>query len=352
MTIDPGRPSLSSIPPSVRPAFDRLVAEGTRYFGSPIVGVEPIGSIERAFSTLQRFRIHTTRDSMLVYVKRLRAADGEGDDFVRRRVVSEYDETRRVYEGLPAGDGLTAIRPLAVFPDLHVFVTEEARGDTLRSLLVRGAQRVARRRDTERLAHAVGRVGRWLRAYQSLEACSAPVPARDARAYVEARVHRLCARHCKAFGPADGARILRALDFWLSRVTPADLRACRVHADFNPENILVDGETVAVLDFSEARPGLRLGDLAHLYLHLERLKGRLRFSRSVVDLLQRELLQGYGEPGVAEQPLFRVLALQQSSAYLVLVGEQIPRRAARLRTSYLRWKRHQTFKLLERLDIM
>lgn len=344
--------SLSALPPSMRPAFDRLVAEGTRYFGSPVVAIEPISGVERAFSTLQRFRIHTTRDSVLVYVKRLRAAAGEGDDHVRQRVVSEYDETRSVYEGLPANDGLTAVRPLAVFPDLHVFVTEEARGDTLRSLLARGALRVARRRDTEHLAHVIGRVGRWLRAYQSLGVSSSPVPADDARAYVEIRIDRLCARDRKVFQPADGARILRALDFWLARVPPADLRACRVHADFNPENIVVDGDTVAVLDFSEARPGLRLGDVAHLYLHLERLKGRLRFSRSIVDMLQRELLQGYGEPSVTALPLFRVLALQQSSAYLLLVGEQVPRRAVRARTSYLRWKRHQTFRLLERLEVL
>lgn len=344
--------TLSTVRPDIRPASERLLAEGTRYFESPVVHVEPVGTLERVFSTLERLRIDTSASTRIVYVKRFRAARGEGDEQLRRRVVREYTQTRRAYEGLRPVDGLTAIRPLAVFPDLHVFVAEEARGETLQSLVKRGALRFARRRDIEDLAHVVGRTGRWLRAYQSLETHGAPMSLDDAREYVRVRMDRLCDRDRAVFHAGDHDRMLRAFDRWAAPLDSDDLAAVPLHADFNPENILIDGETVAVLDFSEAHLGLRLADVVHLYLHLERLKTRVRFSPSVIAVLQRQLLDGYGEPDMLATPLGRVLALQQAAAYLLLIANHCPPQVAWAGDSYLRLKRHQTLRMLERLSIL
>lgn len=344
--------TLASVPPGIRPVFERLVADGPRYFGSPVLRVEAIRIVQRVFSTLARMRIETAAESTQVYVKRVHAATGEPDEHVRSRVVREYAQTRRAYEALKAQDGFAAIRPLAVFPDLHVFVAEAAGGETLQSLVRRGARPLARSSDTDALARVVRRIGRWLRAYQSLKISGGALSLTEARDYVRVRMDRLCDGERTVFAPGDRTRMLDAFDRWALELEADDLEPVQLHADFNPENILVDGDQIAVLDFSEAHPGLRLADVVHLYLHLERLKTRLRFSEAAVARLQSELLAGYGEPDMLATPLARMLVLQQAAAYLVLLTNQCPPHVAWARRPYLRLKRYQTFQMLERLGVL
>src|SRR5215203_3363507 len=92
----------------------RLAAGAQGYFGSPVLHVEPLGTVPRVFSTVLRLHVQTAESSMVVFAKRFRPRDGEDDDRLRARVVREYEQTLLAYDGLRHAPGLGAVRPLAV----------------------------------------------------------------------------------------------------------------------------------------------------------------------------------------------------------------------------------------------
>jgi hypothetical protein len=328
----------------------RLVAGAHGYFGAPVLHIEPLGAVPRVFSTVLRLRVQTAGASIVVFAKRFRPRDGEHDDGLRGRVVREYEQTLLAYEGLRHAPGLGAVRPVAVFPELHVLVTEEVHGRTLRRLLARGAHLLASRRSVNHLIQVHERVGHWVREYESLERHEGPVSIAKVRAYVQTRIEGLCTTQGDVFSAGDCDLWASAFDRFESQLTSADLRPVRLHADFNPENIVVDNGRIIAIDFSEAQRGLRYADLLHLYLHIERLKHGIRFSPSVGGELQRALLRGYGEPEMDRTPLFHINILQQAAAYLS--GDQGPRWARLAPTSSRRRKRRLTFRMLERLSVL
>jgi hypothetical protein len=346
---------VASLPSAAGQVVDSAIAARLRagaqgYFGAPVLHVEPLGTVPRVFSTVLRLHVQTAESSMVVFAKRFRPRDGEDDDRLRARVVREYEQTLLAYDGLRHAPGLGAVRPLAVFPDLHVLITEEVHGRTLRHLLARGAHHLARRRDVDHLAAVHEMVGRWVRAYEALERERAPVAIEKVRAYVQTRMDGLRATEGDVFSADDCERWVSAFDRCASQLTSEDLRPVRLHADFNPENIVVDNGRIIPIDFSEAQRGLRYADLLHLYLHVGRLQHGIRFSPPVVGELQRALMRGYGEPDMDRAPLFHIGILQQAAAYLA--GDQRPRWARLAPTAARRLQRRRTFRMLERLSIL
>jgi hypothetical protein len=104
--------------------------------------------------------------------------------------------------------------------------------------------------------------------------------------------------------------VLRYFDRTADDVEGGDLREVLTHGDLAPSNILVDGETVTVIDFAMVSPGGLYMDVARLYTQLEFLLAKPKFRPAVVRQLQRGLLVGF-DPGLEpERPLFRLFLLQ------------------------------------------
>lgn len=344
---------IHAVPPAFAPAFERLLCDGRQYFGSSAVDAELLETLQRAFSTVIHVRVRGSTSSRAIYIKRYRAAPGEDAAQLHHRVEWEFERTLEAYERLAGLPCFAPLRPLAAFPDLDVIVTEEAGGCSLQRLLARGALRWTSHSGRSRLENLLERIGAWIREYQAIgERDGAPIPLEDVRRYLEHRLDRVCAASPAGFDAADRERVLRACDRAAAALAPADLEVVAVHADFNPENILIDGHTICVLDFAEAHRGLRHGDFVHLYLHLERLKGRIRTAPRTVDALQAALQRGYGDTTALEQPLLHLLMLQQAFAYLTEVTEQCRRLARLTRKSYVRVKQARTIATLERLHIL
>jgi aminoglycoside phosphotransferase (APT) family kinase protein len=119
-------------------------------------------------------------------------------------------------------------------------------------------------------------------------------------------------------------------------VTPEKLAVARAHGDLNPENILVDGERVGLLDFTMIKFAPRLLDPTHLYMCFELMRWRPWFRPALLRRLQSRLLAEYDPALAPDDPLFELLTLQHAVARLTGLPDTVTTTAAAIRRWVLR----------------
>jgi hypothetical protein len=302
------------------PLLNRLGAEADRHFGDSAAVLVPVAQIERPFSSLLRLRVEARGRPCHIYLKVFKPRLSTDDELaqLRRWVQREYDATARLHLAFAGEPGLSAVRPIAVFPDELAFVTEEAPGESLEGLL--HAWFWGRRLPAP-LPEIAARIGAWVRTYQRVTECSGAVSLDERRDYLEVRLGRL--RAANVLCDRERARTLARFDALASMVDPPSLRLVGIHADLWPGNILVgpDGG-VTILDFAMAKTGATFHDLAHFYMHLELQRWRPRLRTRVVTQMQAALLAGFDpDRSIDAHPLFHLMLLQHVVCHVALLAE-------------------------------
>jgi hypothetical protein len=292
------------------------MAEGQSCFGASVERIEPERVVSRSFSEVLRARVVTATNESVVYCKVFLSPVGDptSTDRLRFRVEREFRETARAYHAFAGRRGFSPLEPIAVFPDLLALVTRELKGESFSALLSRTC-RAWSRGDLQEATRAAALAGEWLRTYQQAPTEPQRLSIDELREYVDVRLRRLELEQAPGFGSGCRREILAEFEACASRLESADLDAVSVHADFCPENILVHHGVLSVIDFAMAKRGLRCLDLSHLLMHLE-LRRRPTWNRRALAAVRRSSLEGYGVPGVAESPGFRLAILVHVSALL------------------------------------
>jgi hypothetical protein len=294
------------------PVLAQLRAESAVHFGTGDVRLEPVAYQERPYSHVLRVGVcrrgFDTPD-LFVFVKlfKPKLLDG-GADKMRRRIVHDFEVSRRIFEALAATDSdAAAVRPLACYVDHLAIVSEEAPGATLLAHLNAHARWFPSSESLRQATLALSRVGRWLRAFQSIDPGTGCVDLDELREYVDVRLQRLVEHH--VLRDAYRARVLRHLDSLARQIRPHELGDVIVHADLAPGNVLVSPNRVVVLDFAMVQRGSTLHDLTRLHVQLDALKAKPQFRASVVSALQHALREGFDPALTPQRPLFRYLEL-------------------------------------------
>jgi hypothetical protein len=341
-------------PAQFRPVLRKLVAEGRQYFGSDRIAVEPVRQVERPFSTLLQIRVaeanrpQTITDAFVKILKP-RADTPAQIESMRQNVVRDFEVTSRIQEGLAVYPGLTAVRPIACFPEELAIVTERARGATLSDLLARGAAGWPGTRTMDALISILRQVGAWLRAAQSAFPQEGTISHASIAAYQAKRLDDL-----EASGSVrlthEGRATLETYRNGLFARIPDELTPVWIHADFCPENIIAREGGVTVLDFTMAKSGTLYTDLAHLYLRLDAMKAKPWFRPHVVDRLQQALLDAF-EPGLGpSRPLFALMLLQHVLCHLVELREPSGSTVARLYNARLHQRHREWLRRVVGMD--
>jgi hypothetical protein len=326
------------------PVLTRLRAEATAFYNAPRAELVPVGYEERPYSHLLRVRVSRgaadgADPHLYVKIFKPKPHDG-GVEKMRRRVAEDFQTTRKIYEAMSQWAELGAVRPVACYVDDLAIVTEEARGVTLMRYLLERAPWFPSASVRSELSHTLSAVGRWLRAFQTIDVDDSRVTTSELIEYVDSRLRRLVMRN--VFSDADRERLLQHLDGLGTRVSPDDLRAVIVHADMGPGNILVAPGGVVVLDFAMTNRGSYLHDVSRLYLHLRLLGGKPHFRSSVIREVQEALLHGFEPTLTPAHPLFRlVLMLHTVNHFGTLSTRQEPFPAnvfsGHIRRQHRRW---------------
>ena len=289
---------------------DRLRDEGPRLFGARDVRLTPIRTTESEASRVMKVGVAGAVGVDAVFVKVFKRRPGDRVADLRARVQRDFDVTSRVHASLSEFPDCSVARPLACFPDQLAIVTEEAHGTTLIELLERHAAWWPSARVVGSLGDALEAVGRWLRAFQHVEARTAIFSLQEMRGYIDVRLQRLLITRPPMIVEQTRAKVLAYFDRTAAMVDRDDLREVLTHGDFAPSNVLVVDGRITVIDFAMVTPGGLFMDVARLYTQLEFLLAKPSFRPGVVRELQRRLLAGFDPALDAERPLFRLFLLQ------------------------------------------
>lgn len=316
--LESGAPSTAD---DLEATIQALGRDAIRLFGGPTPDLSVTARLSRPFSEIAKVRVGARDGPTSVFVKVARTGPGRPDrSELRRRVVRDFELNQSLHAFMKVCKGLSVVRPVACYPDHLAIVTEEAPGETLLVHLERRARWWPGLSTRSRLIQDFERIGAWLRSFQSAIPVDRVEDLLETRQYIDVRLKRLVDSPRAGFSEGDRLAVLRAVDLCAGAVTQQDRRSVAAHADFALGNILIDASCVTVLDFAMGANGLRLHDLAHLYMQLDLLTMKPSFRRQTVSALQRALLAGYQEPDVSASPLFRMLLVQHRAChYLGLV---------------------------------
>lgn len=331
----------STIPDVFAPVVSQLADRSQEYFGTPHVTLRPVSHVERQFSNILRIQVESDARSFYGIVKVVKTSDAspEHQQKVRQRITIDFAVTLRAYESLQSHPGLGVVRPIACFPEEMAIVTEEAQGSTFASVLDRRAVWHRDRRSTEELVGVAEQIGAWLRAFQTTGGDHKPVGLGEMREYLDVRLCRTVRRERPEFDERTRQAVLRFFDRRSREVSAQDLLGVSIHADFSPENVLVDGGSITVLDFTMASTGAIYHDLSHMFLHLEKLKAKWWGGERGVDQIQRAMLRGFDPNLSSEHPLFELLLLQHMFCRLPALAVPSANPLTRLYQRRL-WKRY------------
>jgi hypothetical protein len=312
-------------PAQFRPVLRKLVADGRQYFGTERVDVEPVRTVERPFSTLLEIRVAPQAGpparitNAFVKILKPRADTPAQIASMRRNVVRDFEITSRVQEGLAVYPGLTAVRPIACFPEDLAIVTECAHGATLSHMLAQRALGWPRAAAIGELAAILRKVGAWLQAAQAAFPQDGEISRDWIATYFDKRFDELETSGRMRLTDRGRAAMERYRDGLLAQV-PQPLTPVWIHADFCPENIIARDGGVTVLDFTMVNSGTPYTDLSHLYARMDAMKAKPWFRQPVIDRLQNELLDGFERGLTPDRPLFALMLLQHVVCHLVALN--------------------------------
>ncbi len=272
------------------PCWARLVSLSRR--SHSLIGViELLGQKER-----RRF-----------FVKTLRTNPGNLAH-KRRQLEREFSILEELSLHFEPHPGMSVIRPLRGWPEHASMLTEEFRGETFERLLSR-ARRFPTPGATKRTAALCHRVGRWLALFQGFTKPpdSTLLDPLELVRYCDRRLRILAdaeARHSAYRAPA---RTLQAAERLAAAVQPAECARVGQQNDFRPDNILTDGESVAVLDFTGFTYGPPLYDFMKFHMKLEDLRRGFMLRPRAVETWPTAFADGYGTAVDLGSPLARLL---------------------------------------------
>jgi tRNA A-37 threonylcarbamoyl transferase component Bud32 len=321
------------------PVLARLRSDSQKYFDTPEAALEPLDCISRPFSDVLRIRIKSGTDSQFAFIKIFKLQDKSEAhvERIRNRLLRDFASTRRIYESFGGHANLASVRPIACFPEYFALVTEEIAGVTLDEVIRQKLRFPARADSLRELGETFERLGAWVKTFQAANRTGKQVSLEGVRAYIDERLVKMVGRGRLEFTEADRAGVLRFLDAKFPEIAATELSEVNIHADLNPENVIVNGDRVTLLDFTMAKTGTVHHDLSHMFMYLGIVKRKFIFRGAEIDRLQKAMLSGYDAALNPTQPLFQLLLLQHVVCHFASMPENPAPSPTRLYHWYL-WR--------------
>ena len=323
------------MPPPLEPiVFELLSTDGVElpFDASEHVDVTTLATREGPYSTTVHFQIASPNLAWRGYLK-------VADD----KLLAHEFEALRAMSRLMDGKHFSVARPIAYLEQHSALVTEAAPGVDLGSAIKERVRAFPRPRAIDELLRHCERCGEWLRVYHEATCVDGiKLSLEEMRDYVDARLEFLARQRVASFSADDRRLLLQAFDRLAEHVSDDQLGFVGIHGDYSPGNLIVSEKKVVVIDFTMAEQGSRYHDIAHLYHHLRSIGENPRYDADATRELRRALARGFGDPDLAQQPLFRLFELQH--AVCMMAPKPGGSMAARLLELYLvrrrlRWLR-------------
>lgn len=271
----------------------------------------------RPFSFIARCRVEGDRDSRVVYIKRYRNLKNRPPEVYRQKVEKEHQTELYWYQKFADSENFRVVKPVFVIPEEYLSVTEESRGKNLFHLILKDARYFPPRQKLDQLRRYLRNTGAWLRYKQSILSDEKErYSISGLMEYMEVRLKILSEDKRRRFPAAYPEKVRAFVEQHQSQISAAERQVTTSHSDFNPGNILVEGNTVTVLDFGRLVKESYLLDVSKLYFQLNLLKFKPQYRTKTIRQLQQALLEGFGDPGAGRLLMFRLLTIRNILTHL------------------------------------
>jgi hypothetical protein len=197
-------------------------------------------------------------------------------------------------------------KPLMVLPQHGLLVTEMLPGVPLSQTLRRSINYLAAPFRTADACQIARKIGVWLRRFH--QATRQPALAHDTQAFEQEVRQQLEGCVKRRLNTAAAEEMFRIAARGSQLLAGKLMDSAGRHGDFTPRNILVSGERIGVIDFENfAERDTTYEDVGKFVAFLALLKGRPGYSRTAIDSVIDNFLEGYGS---GERMLVDLFALK------------------------------------------
>ncbi|MGE3771991.1 MAG: phosphotransferase [Gammaproteobacteria bacterium] len=274
-----------------------------------------------------------TRRALFV---KLPAERGPRHALFAARLREEYRISCEIKAAFPETAQLRTVTPAAFVEAVQGYASWAAAGESLEGLLRRACRRLGGPLEPARSRCALAAA--WLSRFHRLPA---PYGAADARAlldtYYDDRLVTLAQLPDSGLDDAAAAD-LKSMLMRLVDAALATQPVVRCHNDYSPHNLLVDGDTLCVLDYSFAGPGLPAFDVACFWHKLDDMRDSLLSEGRRVDALQAAFVDALATPFDPADHASRLGLARLVLSKMITVLRQPATRAGRRRVAgWRRW---------------
>lgn len=282
---------------------NNLQNRASEYFGlasKPEIGV--IENLNHSNSRTARLSVLWNGGGTKLFVKMLYPdeADGKSNrsdrEYKKGQIRAEYGVLKNLHQAFASFPDLGVVKPIACFPEYLALVTEEQEGIKLSSIMG-NAKLYSPQSRIDELADRIYLCGRWLQHFQRLigEEGNRRYDFNEVFEYCEVRLHRLGLQRPDEFTDSFRARVRSFLRERVDHVQKEELRVVGRHNDFGPNNIIVSGQKLVVLDFSGFGYGPPCCDYVKFWSELDLMRTSPLILNKTVEKLQEAMVDGYGE---------------------------------------------------------
>jgi hypothetical protein len=280
--------------------------------------LETVRTIPARHSRLVEYRDRATGRALIAKTI-VRSTSPEHGEAVLAR---EFATITRLRATLPASLRDTLPEPLVMLPGHYTFVMSKVPGRSLAVEIKQRGNAVAfwRWHSLEPLAR---RTGAWLRHFHAAtERPTSPFDPDLALAAIEQALGR-CAEFGWTSGQAEGVR--RGAREAATAEAGQPVACAARHGDFVPQNVMVDGDAVRMVDFeSFAESDAVYEDVCSFTAYLAMLESSPLYSARILRAMRSGFLAGYG--GTLRP---RLMALHETRLSLTVLAEFLRRPAGR-----------------------
>jgi hypothetical protein len=280
--------------------------------------LEPIRTIRARHSQVVEYR-GRTNGRAIIAKSIVRSTSSQHADGVMSREYAAISKLRASLAG-PILD--TFPEPLLMLPGQHTFVMSKVPGVPLAREIKRRANAVTFWR-WRSMTTASLRTGTWLRDFQ--DATQRPARGFEPEPYLAA-IEKLVSRCAGNGWPSEQAEtVMRRARVAAEDQSGQPVRQAARQGDFSPQNILVDGERVRIVDFENfAESDAVYEDVCSYTAYLRMLGSSPLYSSRALRAMTTSFLEGYGSP---LQP--RLFAMYELRLALAVLAEFLGRSPGR-----------------------
>ncbi len=248
---------------------------------------------------------------MKTYIRQLR---DEVSDFTEQ----EFQAMGHWYALFSAHPQFAVIHPLYYDHNRLVIITEEFDGINLGTYIEKASLFYSSANLKNFVLGKVKMAGQWLAWLHGLKSGLSDEPLRleQITGYVEERLDRLIANPGLKLTVEFKTDCLHYLEKEWNSVRDGQKYQQFIHSDFTLNNIMFNSRKMAVLDFQPLVPGPVFKDVSRFCHQIELLRYKPIFSKLYLDHLKEAFLDGYGQPGLNRNPLFKIYYLTHAINHL------------------------------------